>query len=46
MTSTDATKWHVHICKSIAAKYNDHEEEESENENNGDEDNDYLLEEA
>ena len=45
-TSVDAMKQHIHVCKSIATKNNDHEEEESENDNNSDEDDDYLLEEA
>ena len=45
-TSKDAMRLHMHVCKSIATKDNDHEEEESKNDDNGDEDNDYLLEEA
>ena len=46
LTSTDTMLWHVHICKSIATKDNDHKEEESRNDDNSDEDDDYLFEEA
>ena len=45
-TSTDAMRWHVYVCKSIAAEDNDHEEEESKNDDDGSEEDDYLLEEA
>ena len=41
LTSADAMRWHMHICKSIAAEDNDcEEEEESKNDNDGDEDDD------
>ena len=46
-TSMDTIQWHVHVCKSMAAKDKDlKEEEESENGDNGNEDNGYLLEEV
>ena len=46
-TSTDAMRWHAHICKSITtAEDNDCKEEESENDDDGNEVGDYLLEEA
>ena len=46
-TSADTMRWHVHICKAMAAEDKDcKEEEESKNDDDGDEDDAYLLEEV
>ena len=43
-TSTDAMRWHSHVCKSIAAtEDNDWEEEEHTNDNDGNGDDKFLL---